>query len=223
VPNVLVNRSRAQKETNPITISAVGSLVTGSSAFTATVYHLSVSPQNVGDIFMVGATTYPGQAIQTLSGGGVTTWNHIGLYDPGGTGVDLWWGVITTAGSSTLSATYASAPGGAGLVAREFSKSSGTWTTDGSEGTGEPAASSFTFPSLTPTAAGELYWSIGVSSEGLSSGGTTGYSYTTSGSTGIGGNLIEVFNPTVSGGPQAPTVDQAGTFNCICASILIAA
>ncbi|HUC87632.1 MAG TPA: hypothetical protein VMR95_00600 [Candidatus Binatia bacterium] len=223
MPIALMNRRRAQKEANPITISAVGSLVSGSSAYTATVYHLSVSPVSVGDLFMVGAITYPAQAIQTLSSGGVTTWNHIGLYNGGGTGVDLWWGAITTSGSSTLSATYASAPSGAGIVAREFSKGSGTWAVDGSEGTKYPAATTFTLPSLIPSAAGELYWSISYSGEALSSGSTTGYTYTTSSSTGIGGNLIEVYNPKVPGGPQAPTVDQAGTYNSICASILMAA
>ncbi len=202
------------------TISAVGSLAKNSGSGTTT---LSVTPQHVGDAFVLSTMVVnSGVTVSSVSGGGAT-WSKLTNMSStsGGIEEELWLGTITTTGSSTITVTYSSSVSGdsSELNAQEFESSTGTSTTWAKDvaGTSNNTTSSTTvaFPSLTPTGTAELYAGFANVANTGGSGSNSGFTY----------DLSEyynpfIFNPSISA-TVAPSATQspAGTSEAIGALI----
>ena len=108
------------------TIKAVGSLTSKKGTAVTT---LAVTPQTVGDVLVVYAELdATGHTVSSVSGGGVSTWTK-GVQFAGADGTDeeIWFGKVTTAGSSTITFTWSSSITGDNTEygAQEFSSSLG--------------------------------------------------------------------------------------------------
>jgi RHS repeat-associated protein len=140
---------------------------------------LSVSPQAVGDL-MVFVVNVDGGPVSSVSGGGVTTWNKdiakVGTEE--GNDNEIWWGVVSASGASTITVAFTGSHSDDELMAQEYSAGAGaTWST-GANGSTSSTTSTVTFPSLTPTGAGELYLGFAQVDGGGEAGSTPGFSYT---------------------------------------------
>lgn len=170
---------------------------------------LSVSPVNVGDLMLLWVSAGNNSAVSSLSGGGVTSWSLV-TYINGASGVnrlELWRGVVTTAGASTITLAYAGGNGGNGveLAATEFTmnSTSGTWIVDNSGTLATATGTVVYYPSLTPSYQKDLYVGYAVGSSTMSAGTTTGYTYLP---TGLGRYFA--YDTSVSG-TQQPSANQA--------------
>ncbi|MDQ6944950.1 MAG: right-handed parallel beta-helix repeat-containing protein [Actinomycetota bacterium] len=97
--------------------------------------------------------------------------------------LEIWMGVVTASGPSTITISVSGFSNGNDLTAQEFTAGSGaTWSVDTS-GTTTTFASPFSFPSLTPTGQHELYYGFATDNgqSALSGGGTAGFTYVPSG------------------------------------------
>ncbi len=146
-------------------ISAVGSLVTGMASGT------TVSPTAIGDVAILSLLYQTGTAAPT--GGGVTTWTKLTpTASSAGPFSEIWWGVITATGSSTVSSGGTNSQ----LSYQQFHSSvAGTWAADGAGAAASGTASSGTWPSLTP-GSNELYVGAG-NFYAAPSGSTAGFTY----------------------------------------------
>ena len=177
---------------NPYTpgaITPVGSLAAASAPAGANSGSLSVDPQNVGDLMLLGTedsnTTPP--TVSSVSGGGVSSWTLIAS-DSDATYTqdddEIWEGVVTTPGPSTITITLNGYSDGDDLLAQEFTVgSSVTWSLDKSGKVTGTLAQGFTYPSLTPAGSSELYFGIGnaINYTQLVGEGTPGVTYVNTG------------------------------------------
>jgi hypothetical protein len=156
-------------------ISAVGSVHYEYNTAT-----LSLSNSANGDI-LAGACwgSSSGETI-TVSGGGVTNWNYFPAYSGSNAGFAntqrLFWGVITSTGSQTL--TWSGLSGNQECVAQEFTAGAmAAWAADGTGGTYSSPGIYIYWANLTPTNNNELYFGFSVLNS--TGGGTysTGYTY----------------------------------------------
>ena len=204
-------------------ISAVGSLASNAATGLST---LAVSPQHVGDMLALTTLTWSGSMYpSSISGGGVTTWSKAVDYPVTADGYDaqIWYGKVTTTGSSTITVNYpGSAPGDwIEFNAQEFSSSAGSGTTWGVDQTGTQSNASSTtetFPSLSPSGSGELYFGYADAIGGYPSvGSTSGFTY------GItsGANVVaydtnvsspSAYQPTASVSPAEVSLTLAAAF-----------
>ena len=171
-----------------MSISLVGSVVFNNASGLVS---QSVTPSATGDIAICcfqGANITSTSA--TISGGGVTTWTLASSYydTTGGalTLVSTWWGVITTAGSTTVSigGTF---NGYNTIFYAEFNESvsSYTWSqiavspAAGSSGASIGTATTATCPTLTASGAVDyLYWGQLCSLyHAMTSSATSGFTY----------------------------------------------
>lgn len=193
---------------------------------------LSVSPASVGDLMLVAMTSkaLASPAVCGMDGGGVTTWTKVTSLHNGLTGsnqrtIDLWRGVVTSAGSSTINVGYgtgtynsgthtcssSSGPGNGNEVsAQEYTigNAAASWNIDVS-GTSNNTSSSttVTMPTLTPQESNEMYvgYAFGVGSP-VTSGGTAGFTYNQTSSP---DQEMWVHNGSINGGtPTTPSVNQ---------------
>jgi len=96
----------------------------------------------------------------------------------------MWSGAVNTTGTATITATFSGSVSSieTGLVAQEFSASSGpstVWGKDTSGGISNPSSTTATFPKLIPTGTGELYFGYGATDNAASAGTTSGFRYST--------------------------------------------
>jgi hypothetical protein len=205
-----------------VAITAVGTIkgINGTA-----VSSFSITPTTVGNCFPLAVAVYGAGGTITVSSvsGGGCTWAFAGRYnDTGGNSqCEMWIGTVTTAGSpATVTVTYSASVAGDSieLDCQEFTNGTGagtTWTLDGAvAGTTNTASTSATFPTLTPSAAGELYFAHWfTSSSTINSSPTSGYSTQKDAFTdGI------LYNPACSASAQSPT----GTISVSNASFTIA-
>lgn len=194
--------------TNPIT--AVGSsAVIGSTGGTT----LAVSPTAVGDcLIAISAVQSATVFISSVSGGGVTTWtNLLHAVNLGAQTAcfDMWLGVVTATGSSTITFTGSASVAslGTSYFAQQFNGgASPTWSLDGATATKTNTSSAtITWPTLTPVAANDLYIGGGQSALGATAGTqTAGYTMVAA------GGEPRLFKVAVSGA-QAPTCTNGAT------------
>ena len=165
------------------TIAAVGGL---SSAHGSALTTLSVAPQAAGDVLAVGVQGVSAGTtgdVTGLSGGGVTTWHKVQqYYGATGNDVEVWYGVITTTGSSTITFSWSGTITGHTLEysAQEFTAGFGgstVWSVDTSGTHDSSSSTTVTFPSLTPSGSGELYFGYAVAYNTGSGGSTSGFTY----------------------------------------------
>jgi hypothetical protein len=150
------------------TISVVGSMDTGNND-TGLIASATITPTTVGNIMVVIIEEkYSAAAnlkVNSISGGGVTTWRLASqrFMVDGVHGVDVWWGVVTSTGSLTVTPTYNSTTGQAAgsLDAWELTSTAGAVTVWSVDKTGfqDPNTSNttYTYPSLTSAADKEAY------------------------------------------------------------------
>ena len=178
-----------KNSSTPGAITPVGSLAAASAPAGANSLSLSVHPQNIGDLMLLGIedsnTTLP--TVSSVSGGGVSSWTLIAS-DADATytqdGDEIWEGVVTTPGPSTITITLNGFSDGDDLLAQEFTAgSSVTWSLDKSGKVTGTDAQSFTYPSLTPAGSSELYFGMGnaVNNTQLVGEGTPGVTYVNTG------------------------------------------
>lgn len=189
------------------TIVPVGKLVATKATAGTT---LTVAPVAVANILIVwGNVASSTIHFTTLSGGGVTTWNHVNGPNVIGTNSwDMWWGVVTSSGSSTITASASAALTGltTTLAAQEFTANStaATWALDGTVTLSNNSSSTtVTCPTKTPASGTELYIATGEPFSGtVQTGQTAGYTLVVPDIVSNVGAVL--FNCTASGA-QSPT------------------
>jgi hypothetical protein len=144
---------------------------------------LSDFPRTAGDLMVLSIAldgSANGVQFTSVSGGGVANWSQDTAYtQQGGNEVAIWWGVVTTAGESMITLTL---NGGTvlwdELEAQEFTAGAGATWSAGASGASVSRNSVVTYPTLTPAAAGELYFGYGFVAGTGSAGSTPGFTYT---------------------------------------------
>jgi trimeric autotransporter adhesin len=119
---------------------------------------LTVVPTTVGDLLVATVANQGATSVASLSGGGVTTWTRVGTAwtdsEATPTILECWMGVVTTAGSTTLSITWNAAPGAhfCELNVQQFhtDQTGGTWVGELNTNRTNASASSVTWPLPTP-------------------------------------------------------------------------
>lgn len=174
-----------------------------------------VNPVNVGDLMVLTFQSFGSSGATAVSGGGVTTWTQASsYYDNSGTfGITLsesiWWGVVTTAGLSTITVTDAAlGTNFSTLWAREYTATGASWalvTASPPAGTvgGVPGTSGNTpsYPSLTDSGGNDLYIGASTSYFGhMTAGSTAGFVYEVAG----GNNSCQACYDTSAGGTVQP-------------------
>ena len=187
-----------------MSISPVGSLAASNATNT-----ISVSPTTVGDILVLGYAD-GSSAATAVSGGGVATWTKIGGTETL-SHTELWYGVVVTAGASSITVTNAGASYTTTVLAvRQFTGGTGgTWAQDPANSTTYSNANvsgvSGNYPSMIPAQAGELYLGIYAGVGGPIGGATAGFTYSNPvGSTGNETTTAFVYNANTTTAPQSP-------------------
>jgi hypothetical protein len=147
--------------------------------------------------------------VSSVSGGGVTTWTK-GVQFAGSEAADeeIWFGKVTTTGTAVITFTWSSsiASHTAEYGVQEYSAglgSSSVWTLDKSGTLNNASSTSVGFPSLTPSASGEIYFGYSVLPNAPSTGSTAGFTDSIT----ADGNIV-ASDPTVSG-TVSPTAAQS--------------
>jgi RHS repeat-associated protein len=189
-----------------LTISRVGNLATGTGTT------LADDPQATGDLMVLTVTTNNSTppTVSSVSGGGVASWSlDKRLTDTEGSGYDaeIWSGVVTATGQSTITITVGGYSNGNDLSAQELSAGAGATWDVASSGALASQGTPWDYPALSATASTELYYGFAVTNNNswntLEGGGTTGFTYVS----GPGGDLIAY-------GTGAPgTLQPTGTDN----------
>ena len=190
-----------------VAIKAVGSFTSKSGTAITT---LAVSPQTVGDVLVVFAKVdTTGHTVTSISGGGVTTWTKgVQFMGSDGTDSEIWFGKVTTAGSSTITFTWSSSISGVATEygAQEFTAGLGAstvWALDKSGTDNGASSTTVPLPGLTPAGSGELYFAYSEVANTASAGTTAGFTYDPT----AAGNVV-AFDSTVSAA-VAPTAKQS--------------
>jgi hypothetical protein len=191
------------------TITAVGSLGFKAANGTTT---LAVSPQHTGDLLaLVVKADSSSVSASSVTGGGVGAWARVEGPYAGYPSHDLeiWTGKVNTTGTSTVTVGFSGSVTAVytGLAVQEFSSSSASplWATDGGGGLSNASSTTTTFPKLTPSGTGELYFGYGAVANTASAGTTSGFSYATTSD-----GDIATYDTNVSAAVQ-PTAKQTPT------------
>lgn len=175
----------------------------------------SITPSAVGDILVLLADNGSGVGssgeITAVSGGPVASWNQAASGEISGNS-SVWWGIVNTTATSTVTVTNSAASyADLLLVFAEYSGGSvGAWAQDGAGGsTSGSLVTSGTFPSLTPSVAGDLYVGILISNP-AASGSTAGFTYTQTISAIVS---LWVYNLGCGAGAQAPAWSVSSSSN----------
>ena len=197
------------------------------SVAAASAHTLTVAPFNIGDLMVAAFYTNGGPATG-VSGGGVPSWAlATSYYDTAQNAyASLWWGVLTSTGTSTVTVTAPGQGTNYGKIwCREFEAIGANWQVasasplPGSSGAGPSGhANPVSYPSLTPPAAGNaLYVGAAWSYFGNVNFGTgTGFFYANPGSD---GPELVAYNPQVSTvtAPTATSTDPTGPWLAVAA------
>ena len=160
---------------------------------------------NVLVVYAGGSSTGTAPAVSSISYAGVTTW-HTLVASGGANDSEIWWGVVTATGTSTMTINFTGS-----LIVNLLafadtyhSSTGGTWRADSSTATGTFTASAGgNFPAVTPSVSLPLYLGCQeITSVGLPAGSTSGFIYNnTSGTTDA---LQWVYNLAPGSGSASP-------------------
>ena len=202
----------------PGTIAHTGTDRQSSFNSGVTVSTLNFTSLKAGDMVhaIVGGGDGTASAVASAVGSaGTTGWMQVfgPLFNSTfGGGAGLWMGQVVTPGADTLNVTWASHSHTSYLGVSQFTATvtlgPPVWTVDLIGVPTSGSGTTITWPSITPTGTGELYY--GVSAEGgtPSAGATAGFSYAADAATNE-----YCYNPSVSAA-VAPTCTQtSGTWN----------
>jgi YD repeat-containing protein len=160
-------------------ISAVGSIAQSVANGDST---LSVNPQHVGDALVLGISVNASNPVTSVSGGGAT-WKFLARETGSLLGnTELWLGTVTSTGSSTITVSYTTSIGSThvDIAAQEFTDGTGastTWSEDTSGIMNNSGVSAVQLPTLTASASGELYVGLASTSNPVTTGSTSGFTY----------------------------------------------
>jgi len=137
----------------------------------------SYSPGAVGER---GSAYYQGQLnsrIVSVSGGGVSQWKLV-TYNNGAIHEEMWMGVVTATGSSTITATYngGSCVGACEATVDEFSSTLGAsanWFATNANQRSNGSSTTITYPTLTASETNGLYIGYGYTETVSGSAGST--------------------------------------------------
>lgn len=176
----------------------------------------TVTAVNIGDLMILSSQTGSNVAgVTAVTGGGVTTWLHPLNATSGGIGQDMWVGVVTSTGSSTLTMTTAATAANTFADVWEMSAGSAVpWSVDTSGSHLNTTTTTQVMPTLTPAGSSEMYFGT-FDGLGTGSAPTAGYSLLTTGvAMGMG-----IWNPSVTG-VQTPQCTSANA-STLCMALLI--
>ncbi len=188
------------------TITSVGTLANKSGTGATTV---AVSPQHGGDLLALAIKVYSSSiTASSVSGGGASTWTRAANVSEDGNDLQIWIGTVSTTGTSTITVTFSGSVTSTytGLAVHEFSASSGSgtvWGIDSASGISNASSTTVTFPKLTPTGTGELYFGYAAVANNAAAGSTSGFSYATTSDADVA-----TYNTNVSAAVQ-PTAKQS--------------
>ena len=203
------------------TITAVGTFSANSGSGLTT---LADAPQNLGDVMVLFArVTSTSLKLSSVTGGGVSTWSKGAQFAASaGQDIEIWYGPVTATGSSTITFTWSGSVSAKtpeyGI--QEFDAGLGPstlWALDKSGTLNNASSSTVSFPSLTPTGAGELYFGFAFATNDTSSGSNAGFSYVVTPMANIA-----AYNPDVSAA-VAPTATESPAGTSASAGVLISA
>lgn len=139
---------------------------------------ISLNNQAAGDLILLSAITdSTANWVNSVTGGGAT-WSQIGTRFTGTSNArtaTLWQGTVTATGAQTATLGITGGAPNIRAAGGEFSVTSGSWALD-VQGNLDGAGAS-TWPSLTPSGAGELYFGFAIDSGSAVAGSTSGYTY----------------------------------------------
>jgi hypothetical protein len=187
---------------------------------------IALNNQGVGNLILLAAPSIDSTAnwVTGITGGGAT-WTQLGTTFHGVTNgmiSTIWAGVVTATGAQTASIAVTGGGPTIPVNGNEFSLANG-WALDAA-GTLDSAGTA-TWPSLTPVAAGDLYFGWAVDSGLAVAGSTPGYTYTVnshsdgaawnvncgSGATApVWGDAHQVFGPVVLIKPASAAPSPSG-------------
>ena len=143
----------------------------------ATSYELSVSPQSAGDLLVLTVINdgWP-NSVSAVSGGGVSQWSEASspyLDAADGQTLQVWYGVVTTAGPSQVDVTWTGAVQNVDLGLQELNAGTDpTWSLDDVGFSNEP------FPSLSGPASDEAFVGAALAWGDAAAGSDPGAVYT---------------------------------------------
>lgn len=205
---------------NQVTSVAISFVNNWKSTGTGNALTLNTSPVNIGDLMVLFVAPQKSNTVNSVTGGGVTTWSKI-TSTINGTGMEMWRGVVTSTGASTISVSLSGASGNNELAAMEYTtgSSTGSWVVDTSNTQyNSTASTTVTFPNLTPQSTKDLYVGYAAGTSTMSAGSTTGFNYLAGSQTTTQG----LYNTAVSAAVQ-PTATQSSSGTSVTAGALIAA
>ncbi len=203
--NQLVFTSCFQQVSNA-PVSHVGA---GWSNNGANITTINVSPTGPGNLLVLSAGLQNNQNIVSISGGGVTSWQPI-TSGHSGTGslksVELWRGVVTSTGASTVTITFSGSAGTTDLAVDEYTMNSayGTWSVDTSSTQFNAASATINMPSLLPQSNSELYAGYAFAGGAPVTASSATFRATT-------GGAVVYSTSSTSGVPTAPTATQTSS------------
>ena len=183
-----------------MTFAAVGSSFGGNPGATT----FSLTPNTIGDLILVEVASPGGTTVipTSLSSSNVT-WTTFGTSFSGTTNIrtaQVFAGKVTSTSTATVTVTWSgTAPASILYAGQEFSSTAGAWALDvqghiDSSGTN-------TWASLTPAAAGELYFGYARNAVNAIAGSTSGYTYIINADTQDNGMA---YNPACTSSAQVP-------------------
>ena len=185
----------------------VGSLAFKAAAGTTT---LAVSPQHAGDLLtLVVKVESSTITVASVTGGGVSSWARAeGPYTGyAGHDLEIWTGPVNTAGASSITVGFSGSVSTVytALASQEFSASGSSlvWSVDNGAGISNASSTTATFPKLTPSGTGELYFGYAAVANTASAGSTTGFTYATTSD-----GDVSAYDTSVSAAVQ-PTSSQS--------------
>ena len=159
-----------------MTFAAVGSSFGGNPGATT----FSLTPNTVGDLILVEVTGPGGSTVlPTSMSSSNVTWATFGSSFTGSTNtraLQVFAGTVTSTSTATVTVGWGgTSPGTMHYAGQEFSSTVGAWALD-VQGHIDSAGQT-TWASLTPAAAGELYFGFANNDGNAVSGSTSGYTY----------------------------------------------
>jgi hypothetical protein len=173
---------------------------------------LAVTPTAVGDCLVLATNLTSGTlTVASVAGGGVTTWLRVANSFVGsGSTIDMWMGIVTTAGSSTITVTGSASLAAVTvrLVAQQFTSTLGASTqwalAISSVGVTNTSSVTVTYPTVIPTGTNQVYVGYAeTANTALTSGATAGYTVVLD-----NGNNPLIYSGNVAS-VQSPTAQQS--------------
>jgi hypothetical protein len=149
----------------------------------------SLTPSGVGHLVLIEiCNSTNATATATALSSSNVTWTRLGSILTGSTSAKtatVFAGTVTAASLATVTITWSGTAPTYGWAGSEFSSTVGSWAIDGSQGNLDSSGTN-TWPSLTPSVSGALYWGFIQNSSTSVNGTTSGYVYNNNADSGGG-------------------------------------